>query len=53
MNTHINDIMKLLKVSKETAIEVFDNMQIDFSECSNREFNAEAKAVYQAIKMSA
>lgn len=50
MNQHIRDIMRVLKVSETTANEVYDNMQLDFSECSQREFNEHAKAVYEAMR---
>lgn len=51
MNQHIQDIMRVLKVSIVTANEVYDNMQIDLSECSQREFNSHARAVYEALRM--
>ena len=46
---HIKQIMKLLKVDQDTAFRVFDLMEIDFSGCSQREFNAAARAAYAKI----
>lgn len=39
MNRVTRDIMKLLGVSAERAIEIQEQMQIDFSQCTQREFN--------------
>lgn len=50
MNMYIQQIMRALTVSAYTATEVYDNMQIDCSECSAREFNEHAKFVYEAIR---
>jgi hypothetical protein len=49
MNAQIQEIMKLLKVSEFTANEVYDDMQIDLSECTQAQFNREARNVYAAL----
>lgn len=44
---YVTQIMKLLGVNQSVAFHVFDLMQIDFSECSKREFNAAVREAYQ------
>lgn len=47
MNYIVKDIMKLLGVSQAAAEKICDRMDhtgIDYSECSQREFNRVAKA---------
>ena len=39
---NIRQIMKLLNVSEEAAFRIFDNMFIDFSECTSAEFKRAA-----------
>jgi len=46
---YIAEIIKLLKVSKYIARKIEMNMCINFSECSTREFNLEARWVYDMI----
>jgi muramidase (phage lysozyme) len=46
----IRDIMRTLKVSETTANEVYDNFQIDLSECSQREFNDHARFIYETMR---
>ena len=53
MNLYTRWIMDLLGVDAETAIQIQDNMVIDFSECTKREFNAEAKFTYLNLKLGA
>ena len=49
MNIYTKWIMELLGVDAETAIKVQDRMIIDFSECTKRQFNQEARATYESI----
>lgn len=49
MNIYTKWIMKLLGIDAETAIKVQDCMEIDFSECTKRQFNKEARAIYENI----
>ena len=49
MNIYTKQIAKLLDISLELAIKVQDKMQIDFSECTDREFNQEAKFIYSTM----
>ena len=46
----INQIMEILSVDKEMAFRVMDEMWIDFSECSNRQFAKNAREVYAMIQ---
>jgi len=50
MNMYTQEIMALLKIDAETAMKVQDNMMVDFSECSTRAFNKDAKETYAALK---
>ena len=50
MNIYTKQIAKLLDIPLELAMRVQDMMQIDFSECSTKEFNREARLVYSIIK---
>lgn len=45
----INEIMKLLKCDNKTAHQVFQNMVLDFSECTNEQFEREAQFIYFQI----
>jgi hypothetical protein len=47
MNIYTKWIMELLGIDAETAIKVQDQMIIDFSECTKRQFNKEARAIYE------
>ena len=49
MNMYTRWIMELLGVSAEVAMEVQDRMVIDFSECTKRQFNQEARFVYASL----
>ena len=52
MNMYTRQIAALLKISLEKALEVQDRMSsngIDFSECTVRTFNKEAKIAAQEI----
>jgi len=53
MNQVTRDIMALLKINAQTAIQVQDLMGasgFDFSEASTRAFNREAKFCFAVIK---
>jgi hypothetical protein len=50
MNMNTAAVMKLLKVSEALASEVVSNMQIDFSECTTRAFNQEARTTLLVMK---
>lgn len=53
MNKATRDIMALLKVSAETALKVqsrMDSNGLDFSECSQREFNRAARQALREIQ---
>lgn len=43
MNQTTRDIMALLGVTAQEAMKIQDEMQIDFSECTTREFNKRAR----------
>jgi hypothetical protein len=47
---HIYEIMNLLKCTRDEAWKVFVEMDIDFSECTNEEFESEAKRLWEMIK---
>lgn len=52
MNKATRDIMALLKVDAETALKVQGRMEsngLDFSECSQREFNRAARAAHKEM----
>jgi hypothetical protein len=49
MNMYTRWIMELLGVSAEVAIKVQDQMVIDFSECTKRQFNQEARFIYASL----
>ena len=42
----INEIMKLLKCDNATAWMVYNNMVLDFSECTNEQFEREAQFIW-------
>lgn len=46
---YIKQIMKLLKCNMDTAFDVYNEMQIDFSESSKEEFEKEARFVYSNL----
>ena len=50
MNIYTKQIAKLLGIPLELAMQVQDRMQIDFSECSEKEFNREARLVYSIME---
>jgi hypothetical protein len=45
----INEIMKLLNCDNNTAWTVYNNMVLDFSECTNEQFEREAQFIYFQI----
>ena len=47
---HIYEIRSILKCSTDMAWKVFVEMDIDFSECTNEEFEREAKRIWELIK---
>ena len=47
---YIRDIMELLQVDKEVADKVFAWMDLDLSECTREDFDADARYVYAQIK---
>lgn len=49
MNQVTKDIMKLLKVDLEMAIKVQEQMRIDFSECTTKEFNKEVRFCHKIV----
>jgi hypothetical protein len=52
MNIYTKEIAALLKITIEEALKVQDQMAcngVDFSECSTRTFNKEAKLAAQEI----
>ena len=46
MNRDTEMIAALLQVTMDVAVLVQNQMEIDFSECTRKEFNVEARAVY-------
>ena len=48
---YIKDIMKLLNCDMEKAEKVFDNMALDFSQSTTRQFNAEVTMVNELIEL--
>lgn len=55
MNIYTKNIAALLKITIENALKVQDQMErngVDFSECSTRTFNKEAKLAAQEIASS-
>lgn len=52
MNGYTRDIAALLKITLELAVQVQDRMisnGVDFSECSTRAFNKEAKLAFAEL----
>lgn len=49
---YIKTIMSKLNVDQETAENIFDNMEIDFSECTMHEFLQEARMQLEVINMT-
>lgn len=52
MNIYTTDIMELLEVTKDVALQVQEKMEencIDFSECSKKEFKQEALIAYSEM----
>jgi len=47
---YIYEIMDLLKCTRDEAWKVFVEMDIDFSECTNEEFESEAKRIWEMVK---
>lgn len=47
---YINQIQKMFKCSTDVAWTVYVLMEIDFSECSNDEFEREAKRAWRMVK---
>ena len=45
----INEIMKLLKCDIDTAWTVYNHMVIDFSECTNEQFEREAQFIWISL----
>jgi Txe/YoeB family toxin of Txe-Axe toxin-antitoxin module len=53
MNIYTKQISQLLKISLEEALKVQRIMEeegLDFSECSTRTFNKEARLAYEVLK---
>ena len=50
MRSNIKTIMKLLSVSEEMAEKIEMHMDIDFSECTQRQFNEEARLVCELLE---
>lgn len=46
---NVRQIMELLSVDKDTAFRIYDVMDIDFSECTNREFESAARSAYDYL----
>ena len=49
MNGYTKEIAKLLDVPMVLAMCIQDRMNIDFSECTQAEFNREARLVYKLL----
>jgi hypothetical protein len=47
---YVRQIMELLNLDEEMARKVFAWMDLDFSECTQAEFDADARHVYKMIK---
>ena len=47
---YIFQIRKLFKCSRDVAWKVYVLMELDFSECTNEEFNREAKRAWEMVK---
>lgn len=47
---HIYEIRSILKCSTDMAWKVFVEMDIDSSECTNKEFEREAKRIWARMK---
>lgn len=48
---YIRQIMDLLQCDEHTANRVFAQMNIDFSECTDREFEREVHIAYTLYRM--
>ena len=49
MNGYTKEIAKLLDVPMVLALCIQNRMDIDFSECTQEEFNNEAKLIYSIL----
>jgi hypothetical protein len=47
---YVREIMELLNLDEEMARKVFAWMDLDCSECTQAEFDADARHVYKMIK---
>lgn len=48
----VKEIMEMFGISKEDAHKVLDEMQVDFSECTLREFRYAARAAHKSLAFS-
>ena len=53
MNIYTKQIAKLLGIPLELALQVQDRMIIDFSECTQAEFDAEARFIHSMLDTEA
>lgn len=46
---YVKQIMSMFNCDRELAFKVFENMTIDFSECSKAQFKREATFIYNKL----
>jgi len=49
MNKNVQELVDRFDVEPEAALRILSQMEIDFSECTQREFDDEALRVYESI----
>ncbi len=49
MNKAVQDIAERFQIEPEAALRIYSAMEVNFSECTQEEFDAEALRVYEAI----
>lgn len=47
---YIREIMELLQVDQEVATRIFSWVDLDLSECTQEEFDADVRHVYSQMK---
>ena len=53
MNKNIRDIMKICSVDEKRAFEIYSQMDIDFSECTQKEFINAVREAHHALQTKA
>ena len=46
---YVRELMEMFDVSEDTAMEIYNLMDLDFSECTREEFDDEAMVAYNRL----